>query len=59
MSSLASAGRLDDACQVLDWMAEDGVEGNAVVYQASPRGGREPRERERQRAVFGVFLVRS
>lgn len=35
MASLASAGRLDEACAVLDWMAEDGVEGNAVVYQAS------------------------
>ena len=33
MASLAAANRLDEACDVLDWMAEDGVEGNAVVYQ--------------------------
>lgn len=47
MSSLASAGRLEDACQVLDWMAEDGVEGNAVVYQARLQGqGVESQERE-------------
>lgn len=33
MSALVGAGRLDTACEVLDWMAEDGVAGNAVVYQ--------------------------
>lgn len=33
VSSLVSAGRLDAACEVLDWMREDGVEGNAVVHQ--------------------------
>ena len=27
------ADRLGDACEVLDWMADDGVAGNAVVYQ--------------------------
>ena len=33
MSALVNAGRLDEACEVLDWMADSGVAGNAVVYQ--------------------------
>lgn len=33
MSALVGAGRLDTACEVLDWMRDDGVAGNAVVYQ--------------------------
>ena len=33
MSALVGAGRLDEACEVLDWMADSGVAGNAVVYQ--------------------------
>ena len=33
VSALVGAGRLDTACEVLDWMRDDGVAGNAVVYQ--------------------------
>ena len=33
MSALVAAGRLGDAVEVLDWMRDDGVAGNAVVYQ--------------------------
>ncbi|EFN56272.1 hypothetical protein CHLNCDRAFT_51958 [Chlorella variabilis] len=33
VSALVGADRLGDACEVLDWMADDGVAGNAVVYQ--------------------------
>lgn len=33
VAALVSANRLDAACETLDWMAEDGVVGNAVVYQ--------------------------
>ncbi len=38
VSALVGADRLDDACEVLDWMAADGVEGNAVVYQTLING---------------------
>ena len=34
VSALAQGGKLDVALEALDWMAEDGVQGNAVVYQA-------------------------
>lgn len=33
ISSLTRGGKLDTAFDVLDWMAEDGVRGNAIVYQ--------------------------
>ena len=53
---VVSAGRLDAACGVLDWMAQDRVRGNAVVYQILINAYLEAGQPDKVRGVQGAVL---
>lgn len=57
VSALVGAGRLDTACEVLDWMSDDGVAGNAVVYQVLINAFLERGQQAQVRPPFALWLL--